>query len=87
MIKIQSNIHETIYMMHGVMGKIIQRGYQLNELEENSEHLLESSKTFIRQTLPWYRRLFLFFCPSWWFQKKHQKDEEYTVSPWVEVEV
>lgn len=85
MIKIQKNIHETIYAMHGVMGKIIQRGIQLDELEENSEHLLESSKTFIRQIVPWYRRIF-FCCPSWWFRKR-QKEEEHTMSPWVEVEV
>jgi hypothetical protein len=85
MIKIQSNIHDTIYLMHGVMGKIIQRGTQLNELEQHSEQLLESSKVFIRHVVPWYRRIFC-FCPSWWFRKS-PKEAEHTISPWIEAEV
>jgi hypothetical protein len=69
--KIQSNIDESILLMHKNVGNLMKRGYQLDELEMNSEALLESSNQFVYETVPWYNRI-TNICPSWWFFWNHQ---------------
>ena len=66
--KIKTNLEESIFIMHGNMRKVIERGYQLDHIEMDSEALLDSSKQFMKQIVPWYKRIrvCVFWFPSWW---------------------
>lgn len=67
--KIENNLNETIILMHKNVGKLLDRGTKIDKAEDQSEQLLESSKLFVIQILPWYARMWKSFVscfPSWW---------------------
>lgn len=76
--KIHKNLNDSIYIMHGNVRKIIERGQQIDDIEKNSEDLLQSSKEFMYRVVPWYKRIIfcVFCCPSWWFQTQTKALQE-----------
>lgn len=70
--KIYQNLNFTIDKMHLILRKIMERGEQLDKLQENSEALLHSSQAF--RPIPWYKRLCTSCYRSWWFEKQKEED-------------
>jgi hypothetical protein len=67
--KIKNNLDLTVNLMHQNIQNITHRGLQLNELEVESEKLVESSNLFVRRLLPFHKRCWYWFLrlfPSWW---------------------
>lgn len=64
---IKKNLRETTIVAINAMDKLIQRGTQLEMVEEEAEQLQQTSKLFLVDTLPWWK--FYLFCnclPTWW---------------------
>lgn len=54
---VNANLRDTVIGMQSVFDKTNQRGTDLNELEQESDLLVESSKSFLKQTK---------YCNWWW---------------------
>lgn len=68
--QIYFNLNSTIHTMHLILQKILERGYQLDQLQESSERLLESSETF--RPLPWYKRCCY---RAWWCENVKPEED------------
>lgn len=56
---IDKTLKDTVALMHHNMEVVVERGECVDVLVKRSEDLSESSKTFLLDILPWYKR--------WWF--------------------
>lgn len=66
--KTQKNLNETLSTMGNMLEKVHQRNAVLEECEEQSEDLLESSEAFHLALLPgWKRYLYTIKMPWWWW--------------------
>ncbi len=85
---IEFNLSKTIDTMNHTLGQVSMRGLEVDEIEKNSEKLLESSNEFVYKFIPWYERLWynLWCCPKWWnCQWRREEMTETISSHWVEV--
>lgn len=74
----QRNLKETAVTMQHIMEKTSHRGVVLEEREEQSEELLESSGAFYVATMPgWKRFIYEIKMPWWWCCCKKRKKREY----------
>jgi len=63
----QRNLKETKIALHSILEKTSQRGIVLDQREEQSEELLDSSDLFYIATMPgWKRFLYEMKMPWWW---------------------
>ncbi len=77
--KINSNLIQTTDILHRSLIKLSERGLKMNELEEKSDMLLESSNQFISFFDPWYIRIGKTCCRPWWFRWDREEDEPRTL--------
>lgn len=74
----QRNLRDTALTMHQILEKTSQRGTTLEEREDQSEELLDSSDAFYTATMPgWKRYLHEWKAPWWWCFCKKRKKREY----------
>ncbi len=64
--RIHGNIKETTRVALQVMDKIASRGLAMSEAEVLADELQESSRTFVVQVTPWWRRRPPCW-PRWWW--------------------
>lgn len=75
--KINKNLDKTLNVMHLNMKHLMERGYQIDELQMNSDALLLSSTEFMHQVVPWYKRITFCFCPSWWWRREASQEQPF----------
>ena len=77
--EIQDNLNATHSILASGVGRLVQRGHHIDQLEECSEQLLNSSETFIQSVVPWYKRCCCFsasLIPRWWLRSFEKREEE-----------
>jgi hypothetical protein len=73
----KQNVNQTTKRAISVMDNLINRGEQINKLEQQSDELLYSSNVFRLKTTPWWKRILNCECfPQWWCQKFNDNDND-----------
>lgn len=63
---VKKNVRQTTMAAIGVLDKLHQRGTQLETTEEMATALESSSREFLKESTPGWRRGFLSCIPAWW---------------------
>ena len=84
--KINQNLRDTTDIMHKSLIKMSERGMSIDEIQNKSEELLDSSNQFIMFFDPWYIRIWknVSCCyRPWWFQCSEASEPR--PLPWAKV--
>lgn len=57
---IDRTLKDTVSLMHQNMGTVMNRGENVDLLVQKTEELTESSKLFLFEVLPWYKRFWFY---------------------------
>jgi hypothetical protein len=63
---VKKNVRQTTIAAIGVLDRLHQRGTQIEATEEMAATLETSSREFLKESTPWWRKGFLSCIPAWW---------------------
>lgn len=74
---IKGNLRDTTKTALHALDQLHQRGTQLNMTEEMGDELAHTSRIFLLEMRPWWKRLLYCDClPRWWFDCKKKQEEK-----------
>jgi len=85
---IESNLWSAMKTMETNIHRLGMRGERVDDIEKQSNELMQSSYEFVERFDPWYLRVArnVMCCPSWWCRvEQASPSEDIGTLPWIEL--